>query len=105
MSSKEMKRPVSFSKEGLLPDSGFFFLSSFTHFFLMCKGGKFEFVILIDGGDITRLNHEIRVYTEVLTEIGKFLSNKRNQRARYLLNVPDLIYHDRQHSQGKVDNF
>ena len=64
-----------------------------------------ELSILKDGGDVTRLNHEIRVYTELLTEIGKFLSNKRNQRARYLLNVPDLIYHDRQHSQGKVDNF
>ena len=58
--------------------------------------------VVQDGGEVAKLNHEIRVYTELLTEIGKFLANKRNQRARYLLNVPDLIYHERQQGQGKI---
>ena len=58
--------------------------------------------VVQEGEDVTNLNHEIRVYTELLTEIGKFLANKRNQRARYLLNVPDLIYHDRLHCQGSI---
>jgi len=49
-----------------------------------------------------RINHEVKVYTELLTEIGKFLANKRNPRARYLLNIPDLIFHDRQWQGGKV---
>ena len=48
------------------------------------------------------LTHEIRVYTELLTEIGKFLMNKKNQRARYLLNVPDLIHHERLQQNGKI---
>lgn len=48
------------------------------------------------------LHQEVRVYTEFLSEIGKFLSGKRNQRARYLLNVPDLVYHDRLQSSGRV---
>jgi len=56
--------------------------------------------VVQEGGDIDKLNHEIKVYTELLTEISKFLANKRNQRARYLLNVPDFIFHDRQHAQG-----
>lgn len=48
------------------------------------------------------LHHELRVYTEVLTDVGKFLSNKKNHRARFLLNVPDFIFHDRIQQNGKV---
>ena len=48
------------------------------------------------------LHHELRVYTEVLTDVGKFLSNKKNQRAKFLLNVPDFIFHDRIQQNGKV---
>ena len=47
------------------------------------------------------LYHELRVYTEVLTDVSKFLSNKKNQRAKFLLNVPDFIFHDRLHQNGK----
>jgi hypothetical protein len=51
------------------------------------------------------LNLEIRIYIEVLSDIGKFLSNKRNQRARYLLNLPDLIHHDRLQQNGNVQRY
>ena len=46
------------------------------------------------------LCHELRVYTEVLADVSKFLSNKKNQRAKFLLNVPDFIFHDRLSQQG-----
>jgi len=49
----------------------------------------------VDSMSVGLLNHEIRVYTEVFGEIGKFLANKKNSRARYLLNVPDLVFHER----------
>lgn len=48
------------------------------------------------------VHHELRVYTELLADIGKFLANKRNQRAKYLLNVPDLVYQDRLQNNGKI---
>jgi hypothetical protein len=57
---------------------------------------------IASSANILVLNHEIRVYTELLSEIIKYLTTKKNQRARYLLNVPDLIFHDRVQRAGKV---
>ena len=48
------------------------------------------------------LAHEIRVYSELMAEISKFLTCKKNQRARYLLNVPDLIHFERSQQNGKA---
>lgn len=48
------------------------------------------------------LLHEIRVYTGLLSEVGKYLGGVNNPRARYLLNVPDLVFHERGHRGGKV---
>ena len=61
---------------------------------------------LLDYSDISpnvrALYHEVRVYSELFAEVGKFLASKKSLRARFLLNVPDLIFHDKSTRAGKV---
>ena len=52
--------------------------------------------------NVRALHHEMRVYTELFSELGKFLASKKSLRARFLLNVPDLIFHDKGTRASKV---
>jgi hypothetical protein len=44
-----------------------------------------------DCRSVERLQHEIKVYTSLMVDIGKFLDSRKNPRARFLLNIPSLV--------------
>ena len=81
-------------------EPGFVDVHSVQHFrvsvsFRDSKGKAKQVFWIVKISSSSQLWHELRVYTEVLVDVSKFLSNKKNQRAKFLLNVPDFIFHDR----------
>ncbi len=48
------------------------------------------------------LSHEIKVYTCLIEELRSFLSSRSNPRAKFLLNIPDLIHQERRFQDGTL---
>lgn len=54
-----------------------------------------EDIQLLQQSSVSSLNHEIKVCTALLPDIKKFLASQKNSRAKFLLNLPDLVHHER----------
>jgi hypothetical protein len=51
---------------------------------------------------IQAILHEAKVFSSLLPDTQKFLASKKNGRARYLLNIPDLVFQERRCESGHV---
>ena len=68
-----------------------------VHWVVKSAGGHREGMAAVQN-----LTHEAKVFATLLPEAHKFLAGKRNQRCKYLLNIPDLVFQERRREGGSV---
>ena len=77
------------SIEPLLIWMDFFLLWAFGQLDWLVKSGQHG----VDSqSTLQTLQHEIKVFSQLLSEIHKFLATKKNPRSRFLLNIPDYVF-------------